>query len=253
MNKAAMKKKLIIFIAAALWAMIGITASIANAADGEVNLTVKQIYNISDNEHDDTAEYIFKALKAGNPMPFAANGKDEFSFTIKGSQSINIGPIIFTNPGIYRYEISLKTEIDTAVWRVYLIEVHVDSELNAYVIVYYENGAKADEILFIYGFDPTPAPTDPTPNPPGTPDPHETPDPYRPPVSPTPDGHDIEYRPYPPDTPSPPGGDGPKTGDNSNTLQNTILLCAGAALVLGAIIILAADKKAKRKQKRRRQ
>ena len=84
-----------------------------------------------------------------------------FTFPITGNASVILGPITFTQPGEYRYELYqvIPEEIPGYAYdeRLYIVVAHVNSVLDVDLVVYNKDGSKADEIVFNngYGFVPT--------------------------------------------------------------------------------------------------
>ena len=138
-----------------LSALAPLTAYAANSP----LITVNQvIYAIT--AFDDTFTYILKPLEPGNPMP-AGSTAQGYTFTITGTGSVEIELPNYNRQGLYLYELSqviaTKNPGYTYDRRVYTIEVHVDAALDVKVVVFNENGTKAEEITFQNTYNITPS------------------------------------------------------------------------------------------------
>jgi len=133
------------------------------AGAGNVTLTVKQSI-LATNEslsqeapalRDITCNYRLVPRKATTPMP-AGTVASAYSFAIKGSAGKNIGPITFTDPGLYTYEIRHTTrplpsyQFDQ---RTHIVDVMVTADMNATLVVSQECGSKAQEILYQHSYN----------------------------------------------------------------------------------------------------
>ena len=303
--------KLLIFLTVILIMIITLTPMVVFAADNTASLIVEQVYSASSGAADATFTYRLKAHEKDTPMPSGGTA-DGYTFRITGSGSAVVGPISYSSQGIYRYSLYQVIAADNSSYtfdrRVYMIEVHVDESLNAYVIVKNANGTKVGSIVFINSYDPgdppgptdppDPPPTDPPPTtpppttpppttPPPTTPPPTTPPPTPPPPTPTPvtpelpepqnpvDEFDFENGNTPGAGVDPPitdngldiddgwtpatglypsinlpnaGIDGPKTGDDSNTLFDIILFSSGGLLFMIAIVVIIRGRKRSRGQ-----
>ena len=253
--------------------------SAVHAAEAQQAIfSVKQTV-VNDNPSQGTTfVYRLVSTTVNAPMP-AGSGQEGFVFTITGTGEYEIGPIIFSDPGVFIYElrcIDNETDRLTVDRRKYNIEVHVMDDMQIYMFVYIYTGIKLPEISFEHIVNPiqtpepeptpTPAPTH-TPSPTHTPGPGHTPSPTHTPDpghTPTPTHTPIPtHPPGPGHTPSPthnpgPGNTGntgkpgngpnsPQTGDLSNPLLWTALIAlAGTAL----IIVIAVERKLKRRRGR---
>ncbi|MCL1859629.1 MAG: sortase B protein-sorting domain-containing protein [Oscillospiraceae bacterium] len=133
--------------------MTGLYMPAAHAADSaELNLKISQIFTTTETSAppDNNFNYILTPKAAANPMPACGN-ENGYNFSIEGTQDINIGPIIFTQTGIYIYELKHITAPQPKYvydQEVYTLEIYIDNNMTAIVVVYKENGNKAMEIKY---------------------------------------------------------------------------------------------------------
>jgi len=162
MNKTR-KMKIRKTICAAVLLMATLTVArpiVAYAADNPLKLTIRQIFDAAAAPaQGDTFTYRFKSLDAGSPMP-AGSTADIYTFTIAGTADKVIGPIGYTRPGVYRYELRQVSEQKPGYIydeRAYTIAAYVDSSLRVEIIVTNADGTKAQSIAFrnIYGVLPS--------------------------------------------------------------------------------------------------
>lgn len=169
-------KKLIVKCLSTLMAILIVTGMgiPAYAASDSVcvNLLVSQKFiNHATSEVADTFSYILTPLETGNPMP--EQSIDQYVFAMKGSESISMSEIAFTQTGTYRYELKQRVENKLKGYtydeRVYTVEIYVTNAerggLTAATVVYVGDNGKADQISFenSYRKDPTPTISDDTP------------------------------------------------------------------------------------------
>jgi len=121
------------------------------AMNNPLIITVTQVFYTSSPSVNNTFTYRLKPLESGNPMPVESPAK-EYTFTITGNSDVQIAPIIYTQQGFYQYKLFQAFGADNKGYtydkQTYTIEAHVDSELNAIIIVLNENGTKTDNITF---------------------------------------------------------------------------------------------------------
>jgi len=133
------------------------------AMGGSCVLTVKQVFTASSGAADAVFNYMLRPLESGSPMPAGTEGL-AYAFTITGNAGVDIGPISYSTPGEYRYELFQVIGAERSGYeydgRVYTIEVYVDEALGVDVVVLNENGEKEGEITFQNAYGPLP--TDPT-------------------------------------------------------------------------------------------
>ena len=129
----------------------------AYAAANPVKIPVNQTFNRSD---DISFTYILKSLATGNPMPVGSTAEG-YLFTIAGTDSVDLGPLSYSEPGLYRYELFqvIGTEQPGYTYdkQVYTIEVYVDENLAVGVIARNEDGDKVGKIEFENRFDALPS------------------------------------------------------------------------------------------------
>jgi len=125
----------------------------ARAADaGTVTLTVNQIFTNNNSSASPNAIFTYQLTPdtVSAPMP-AGGGAEGYTFTVTGTGQVQVGPVNFTKPGAYSYQIKCETRpgqgymIDT---QVYSIEIHITNDLEPMVIVYLSNGYKTSKISF---------------------------------------------------------------------------------------------------------
>jgi len=194
-----------------------VTAFAAQQAD--VTLSVRQIFTIEEGTpENEVFTYRLTPVTEFAPMPMGSDSVG-YDFTIVGTGIGQIGPIIFTAPDIYIYEINSITENQeyfTMDRQVYTVSVLVTHDFEV-IITLYSNGAKVSEMLYEHSFKGTvyvPDVVPPTPVPPEV----------EPPVVPTP--------PPAPSPDRPTGGTAPKTSDYSNpTLWMTLIMSSTVSLL----------------------
>ena len=87
-------------------------------------------------------------------MP-AGSTASGYTFSATGTDETSIGPIIFTEPGIYEYELScdITTKAGyTLDQQVYTIQINITSDLTPISVVYMNDGAKTSEICFYQSY-----------------------------------------------------------------------------------------------------
>jgi pilin isopeptide linkage protein len=123
----------------------------AYAADNPLKISVNQVLTASQATVDNIFSYKLKPLTPGCPMP-PGSSADGYDFAIAGTNSIQIGPINYTQQGLYKYEIFQLIGAEKPGYsydkRVYTVEVHVNSSLVADIIVNNQDNTKADIIEF---------------------------------------------------------------------------------------------------------
>ena len=126
------------------------------AAENPLKIKVEQTVRGLPSSADNTFMYKLKPLKPDTPMPTGSNTSGgsgtEHMFTISGNGSVEVGSIRYSRQDIYRYELYQVTEAKKPGHiydsRVYMIEVHVDEEVNVAFIVINVDGTKASKIIF---------------------------------------------------------------------------------------------------------
>jgi len=136
------------------------------AGEGEVTLTLRQVFTRigSTEPPSETFNYRLTPAQANNPMPSGSNAGG-YSFTVRGTNDANIGPIRFTNPGEYEYEISHTTASApgyTYDQERYTLKILVERDLTASVLAYNAAGFKAAmQYAHAYNHDDGFRPSDP--------------------------------------------------------------------------------------------
>jgi len=225
-------------------------ATTAFAADsGEVILTIQQVFTATGSPAPPSEAFTYRLTpeQVANPMP-SGSGTDGYTVTVTGTVDADIGPLTFTQVGLFIYQLSCTTNeaagytIDR---QVYTIEVHVMSDLTI-IIVYKSNGEKAASLSFEHAYagatetdKPTATPT--VSQPPG--------DPTKPTHPPKPsDPGKPNDTPYPgkPGDPVYPGKPGPVTGDEAQPGLYAAMIGIAAVTALGSVIYLLAGKRRKK-------
>ena len=139
-----------LIIGLALLCLVSITfIPVAYAAD-EVTVTFKAAQEITGNglsspSVNKTVTYRMTPKTAGAPMPVGSS-QDGYTFTITGSTEAQIGPITFTAPGQYIYELNNITEDNkdfTYDRQVYTIEIYIARDLTESVVIIKKGNDKA--------------------------------------------------------------------------------------------------------------
>lgn len=122
----------------------------------QVTLRVDQVFtkNSSVSGLNGVFPYELTSLEESNPLPSGSvNGT--YTFTIEETESKEIGPITFITPGVYQYEIKMKTPpaaigytYDTQVYTVGVYVKRSAGNLIADVTVQKNGGSKVDGIKF---------------------------------------------------------------------------------------------------------
>lgn len=133
----------------------------AYAATNDVTLTVEQVFTQPEGSTAaDAFTYTLTAQQSANPMPAGSSG-DTCDLAVTGTDTGNIGPIIYSTAGTYVYELrqtvaSVQTGY-TYDGQVYTVEVYATNTaggLQADVVVYNENGLKVSSIVFENNYAP---------------------------------------------------------------------------------------------------
>ena len=128
------------------------------AEPGQVTLTIKQAltnYGSTTAPPSQTFTYRLAPKQASCPMP-AGSDAAGFDFAITGTDSMNIGPLRFTNEGKYIYEVTQTTKPQpgyTLSREAYQLEIYIDNNLHAAVMAYNNDGTKAEDINFAHSFN----------------------------------------------------------------------------------------------------
>lgn len=125
------------------------------SGNASVQLFVEQVFETSDDKVNDTFSYTLEALDAANPMPADSEGQS-FKFDISGSETITVGPLVFTNAGEYKYRLTQDIEKEKTGYQydkmVYDIEVYVINEpsgaLKAEVTARNSAGEKVETLTY---------------------------------------------------------------------------------------------------------
>ncbi|MCL2562613.1 MAG: hypothetical protein FWE08_01065 [Oscillospiraceae bacterium] len=193
------------------------------ATAGQVTLTIQQSFVSDGTSAPPSGIFTYRLTPRTPAAPMPGGSTSEgYTFTVTGTDTVQIGPIRFTETGVYVYELRSITEdrpghiIDR---QVYTITVHVTEDLTAIVIISVEDDSKISEMAFDHSYTPQNTP-DPTP-------------PQPPPPPPPPSAPDTPTPAPPPGTPGKPDiPDSPKTGDDSNPAFWIALITGSSTLIL---------------------
>jgi len=132
----------------------------ASAGRGDVTLTVRQVLSYNGNGNGngngstplptDAFGYTLIPKQASSPMP-SGSGANGYEFAIQGNRDASIGPIIFTDPGVYDYEINHTDDSQngyTCDTEVYSLKVFVENDLSTTIIALKRDGSKAASIRY---------------------------------------------------------------------------------------------------------
>jgi len=137
----------------------------------QVSFSVRQILDIKGIEaQEDVQEFIYVLEDMENKNPLPQGSEDnQYLFSLKGNQSIQLETLAFTQAGEYHYQLRLKeNKIDPAFTcdeEIYEITVYVTErmgELRAYVMAVNTAGLKNEELIFTHSYEQT-EPTQPDP------------------------------------------------------------------------------------------
>ena len=125
-----------------------------------LSFPVKQTFTTTDETVSARFIYRLAPITEGSPMPPGSTAQG-FTFVITGNSSVLLGPITFTQPGEYRYELYqvIPQELPGYAYdeRIYIVVAYVSAGLDVELVAYNKDGSKADQIVFNngYGFIPT--------------------------------------------------------------------------------------------------
>ena len=123
----------------------------------DLSITVTQRFSSS----SESFGYTFKALERDNPMP-EGSSNDRYTFTIRGTDSLEIILPKYSEEGTYRYEVYQVIDRQKPNYiydrQLYNIIVYVDMDLNVNINILNNQGVKVDVIEFENKY--TPIPTD---------------------------------------------------------------------------------------------
>ena len=209
--------------------LLMVVSAVPMVVHGAVSLPKVTVFqeNSSAVPEDISFTYLLKPREAGNPMP-AGSTEEGFAFAMKGSGST---PLLFSEnlrEGLFIYDLTqvVNEKRESVIYdqRSYRLELYIDENEEASLIVFSQEGLKVDEIKFRNDLKVVPPPEDDEPKPP-------------PPERPTPPG-----KPSPPGRPSLPGK--PITGDNMNFWLESL----GVVAAMSTLGIVAVVKKKKAKE-----
>lgn len=154
MIRKAKYKKVIALCLMFVCCMIVLSGQTAYAAPGSNPVTLPGAQTFTKPESslaDDTFTYKLTAKETGNPMP-SGSMDGVYAFTASGTVSMDIGPVTFTQPGTYHYEVAQSVTSSKTGYtydlQVYTVTVYINTALEADVIIKNEDGDKVDCIRF---------------------------------------------------------------------------------------------------------
>ncbi len=122
----------------------------AQAAEWPLEITVQQIFTATSASVEDGFTYKLKPLRQGAPMP-EENTAEGYTFTISGSENTEIGPLRYSEPGLYQYELFQVVEQEKPGYQydrcIYTIDVYVGAG-GAVLTARNQCGIKVDNIRF---------------------------------------------------------------------------------------------------------
>lgn len=158
-NKWITVRRLLLFCLLVIGFPLNVYAEADSAA---VTLYVDQVFikNSSASDVNHVFSYDLISLDTGNPMP-QASLNSIYSFTAAGTGVKDIGPITFSDTGIYRYEIKGNQSVpargysyDTQVYSVTVYVTQTGVNLSAEIVVKKSDGSKAGSIRFVNMYTP---------------------------------------------------------------------------------------------------
>lgn len=143
---------------ACLFTVFAAKTTYAAPVNDKVKLTVKQSFIQEDGANaTDSFHYRFTADHSTNPMPLDTAG-DVYEFSIQGTGSVEIGPITFSVPGTYTYQLAQYIDYPKTGYRydrqVYVITIYVDYDLQIAGIIKNEDGEKVETPHFENKYQP---------------------------------------------------------------------------------------------------
>ncbi len=158
-NKWITVRRLLLFCLLVIGFPLNVYAEADSAA---VMLYVDQVFikNSSASDVNHVFSYDLISLDTGNPMP-QGSLNSIYSFTAAGTGVKDIGPITFSDTGIYRYEIKGNQSVpargysyDTQVYSVTVYVKQTGVNLSAEIVVKKSDGSKAGSIRFVNTYTP---------------------------------------------------------------------------------------------------
>jgi len=224
-----------------MFALVAMQTQAHAAPAATLSIPVEQIFTGSDVQQERGFDYSLARLDASYPLPLGYVG-DSYTFVLTGTGAQMIGPITFSNSGLYTYEIrSVETDseelsVDSRIYTVIIAVRNTEGGFSAEIYaVYVQSSAdsekiKTDQIIFekedlrvledTDGEDPDPIPTPP---PPGT--------------------ITNDQRP----------SQGPKTGDYAEPLTMLLAMAISATLAFFALALIYMDRKGEKESEKIRE
>ena len=149
------RKRMLYLLAVFVMILITISPTATYAADHPLKLTVKHTFTTTSDSAYNMFTYRLTPLSPGNPMP-AGSTADGYTFSIAGSDNVEIDMPDYAQPGIYRYELAQVIGEEKPGYtydkQVYTIEVHVNEALGVDFIVFDDTQTKVADIAFENGY-----------------------------------------------------------------------------------------------------
>ncbi|MCL2745903.1 MAG: hypothetical protein FWE48_02250 [Coriobacteriia bacterium] len=243
---------------AMLVAFVGLSPLKAHAATASLSIPVEQIFSLGpEATSPGSFSYELRRITTGAPLPAGAIG-DVYTFTLTGSQTVSIGPLVFDRTGTYTYEVrsvAASAAGYTLDDRVYTIIIAVRSvaggglvaQIQAIYLGTAAIGNKVEYIVFEKEFTTYPQETDPPPEVLPDPPPGDGDEPGEPGGTPggTPGGG------------APGGGagagtgagqpsQGPKTGDYADPVAMLFAMGISALIALFTIGLICMDRRSEK-------
>ncbi|MDR0288313.1 MAG: Cna B-type domain-containing protein [Clostridiales bacterium] len=132
--------------------LFNLSPQVHAASQGSAVFHVKQSFELVNSSvpPDEAVIYCLTPEDEGNPMPVGSNS-DGYIFTLSGDCDLQIGPINFSEMGIYTYKLTcLNNDTDDCTYdrQNYTLEMYVTNDLSVNSIIYSDDGMKTDEIFF---------------------------------------------------------------------------------------------------------
>ena len=125
-----------------------------SAAPSNVSVTLNVSQNITTEDGTSASGTFTYRITAATPdavLPAGSFG-DTYTFSMKGTDSETIGPLEFTQPGTYSYELVQVTDQKEKSYvydmEMYRITIYIDDEMHANTVIRKSNGFKTQKMLF---------------------------------------------------------------------------------------------------------
>jgi pilin isopeptide linkage protein len=137
-------------------ALLMSTPAGAYATPGSLTIELDQVFTTTSVGADATFTYRLVPSDPSSPMPDPSDASGH-TFSVSGTTTKQVGPITYTMPGRYRYEISQVVGTPRPGYtydrRTFTLEVFAKANGEVTLIVKDENDAKVDDIRFENGYE----------------------------------------------------------------------------------------------------